>query len=326
MGRQLDTDGIKELLQGNLTHPRWDEVAERCLTCGNCTMVCPTCFCTTVEDHSDLTGTSAERVRKWDSCFTMDFSYHPWRQRAHIRQFALPAMDDAQARELDRPVRHFRLRRLRALHHLVSGGHRHHRRGGRHPRQTAPREEASHMEGLERILVSSLSLPGSAERCAAHRRLRAQPSASRPGSISSAKAKPAEQVLPGPPRPAWRSKSCHPGERRLSSLHSCAGDIVGASWLIPPYRWTIDARATEPSLALGIDAACLRGKCEADHHLGYEMMKRFLPVLVNRLHADAAANPRCLWQTLSARRYCRLILLFHVSIVWRARAGNFPIP
>ena len=56
-------------------HPRWDDVAERCLTCGNCTMVCPTCFCTTVEDHSDLTGTSAERVRKWDSCFTMDFSY-----------------------------------------------------------------------------------------------------------------------------------------------------------------------------------------------------------------------------------------------------------
>jgi sulfhydrogenase subunit beta (sulfur reductase) len=75
MGRSLDTDGIKELLQSNLDHPRWDEVAQRCLTCGNCTMVCPTCFCTTVEDHSDLTGTSAERVRKWDSCFTMDFSY-----------------------------------------------------------------------------------------------------------------------------------------------------------------------------------------------------------------------------------------------------------
>jgi sulfhydrogenase subunit beta (sulfur reductase) len=75
MGRSLDTDGIKELLQRNLDHPRWDEVAQRCLTCGNCTMVCPTCFCTTMEDHSDLTGTSAERVRKWDSCFTMDFSH-----------------------------------------------------------------------------------------------------------------------------------------------------------------------------------------------------------------------------------------------------------
>jgi sulfhydrogenase subunit beta (sulfur reductase) len=75
MGRNLDTDGLKQLLQSNPNHPRWDAVAERCLTCGNCTMVCPTCFCTTVEDHSDLTGTEAERMRKWDSCFTLDFSY-----------------------------------------------------------------------------------------------------------------------------------------------------------------------------------------------------------------------------------------------------------
>ena len=75
MGRSLETEGLKDLLQNNLNHPRWDDVAERCLTCGNCTMVCPTCFCTTVEDHSDLNGTSAERVRKWDSCFTMDFSF-----------------------------------------------------------------------------------------------------------------------------------------------------------------------------------------------------------------------------------------------------------
>jgi sulfhydrogenase subunit beta (sulfur reductase) len=75
MGRTLESEGIKALLQANPDHPRWDEVAERCLTCGNCTMVCPTCFCTTVEDHSDLRGVSAERVRKWDSCFTMDFSY-----------------------------------------------------------------------------------------------------------------------------------------------------------------------------------------------------------------------------------------------------------
>ena len=63
------------------------------------------------------------------------------------------------------------------------------------------------------------------------------------------------------------------------------GEIVGASWLVPPYRWMFDARAVALTRALGIDAACLRGKCEADHHLGYEMMKRFLPILVQRLHA-----------------------------------------
>jgi ferredoxin len=75
MGRTLDTRGIKELLQGNPNHPRWDDVAQRCLTCANCTMVCPTCFCTTVDDHTDLAGQTAERTRSWDSCFTLDFSY-----------------------------------------------------------------------------------------------------------------------------------------------------------------------------------------------------------------------------------------------------------
>ncbi|MBI4920664.1 MAG: 4Fe-4S dicluster domain-containing protein [Devosia nanyangense] len=75
MGREMETTGLKELLQGNLTHEQWEKVADRCLSCGNCTMVCPTCFCTTVEDHSDLAGLNAERVKEWDSCFTQDFSY-----------------------------------------------------------------------------------------------------------------------------------------------------------------------------------------------------------------------------------------------------------
>ena len=75
MARTLDTHGIKELLYRNYEHPEWDAVAERCLSCANCTMVCPTCFCTTVEDVTDLTGGHAERWRRWDSCFTVDFSY-----------------------------------------------------------------------------------------------------------------------------------------------------------------------------------------------------------------------------------------------------------
>lgn len=86
MGRTLDTTGIKELLYRNLEHPRWDEVAQRCLACANCTMVCPTCFCTTVEDVTDLSGQHAERWRKWDSCFTQDFSYlHGGSVRASTR-------------------------------------------------------------------------------------------------------------------------------------------------------------------------------------------------------------------------------------------------
>jgi sulfhydrogenase subunit beta (sulfur reductase) len=74
MGRSLDTDGIRDLLYANREHPRWDDVAGRCLACTNCTLVCPTCFCSTVEDTTDLTGDHAERWRTWDSCFTLDFS------------------------------------------------------------------------------------------------------------------------------------------------------------------------------------------------------------------------------------------------------------
>lgn len=75
MGRALDTTGLKELLYRNYEHPRWDHAAARCLTCANCTLVCPTCFCATVEDHTDLSGQVAARWRRWDSCFTTDFSY-----------------------------------------------------------------------------------------------------------------------------------------------------------------------------------------------------------------------------------------------------------
>jgi len=73
--RRMHTAGIRDLLYQNFEHPRWDEVAARCLACANCTMVCPTCFCTTVDDVSDVTGDHAERWRRWDSCFNMNFSY-----------------------------------------------------------------------------------------------------------------------------------------------------------------------------------------------------------------------------------------------------------
>ena len=63
------------------------------------------------------------------------------------------------------------------------------------------------------------------------------------------------------------------------------GEIVGSSWLVAPHRTMFDARAMELTRAIGIDAACLRGKCDEDHGLGYEMMKAFLPILVQRLNA-----------------------------------------
>jgi Fe-S-cluster-containing hydrogenase component 2 len=74
MGRKMDTTNIKELILNNMEHPRWENVAARCLTCANCTMVCPTCFCNTVEEVNDISGDHTERWRKWDSCFSLDFS------------------------------------------------------------------------------------------------------------------------------------------------------------------------------------------------------------------------------------------------------------
>lgn len=73
--KRLDTTDIHDLLLRNLDHPHWDKVAQRCLACTNCTMVCPTCFCSSVVEVTDLAGENVERQRHWDSCFNLDFSY-----------------------------------------------------------------------------------------------------------------------------------------------------------------------------------------------------------------------------------------------------------
>ena len=74
-GRYLDTTEIHDLLLQNLEHDRWEAVGHRCLACGNCTMVCPTCFCSDVEEVSDLLGQHVRRERIWASCFTAEHSY-----------------------------------------------------------------------------------------------------------------------------------------------------------------------------------------------------------------------------------------------------------
>jgi ferredoxin len=75
MGRQMPPGDLRALLRDSRGSPHWEEVAQRCLTCGNCTMVCPTCFCTTTEDVTDVTGEHAERAQRWASCFELDYSY-----------------------------------------------------------------------------------------------------------------------------------------------------------------------------------------------------------------------------------------------------------
>ncbi len=76
-----------------------------------------------------------------------------------------------------------------------------------------------------------------------------------------------------------------PGRLPMRFLTADEGDIVGISWLIPPYQWSYDAKALDLVRAISLDATCLRGKCETDNRLGYELMKRFVPALADRLHS-----------------------------------------
>lgn len=74
-----------------------------------------------------------------------------------------------------------------------------------------------------------------------------------------------------------------PGRGELTFMTLDAGDLVGVSWLIKPYRWVYDARAIEETRVLAFDAKCLRDKCDADHEVGYQMMQLFVTSLVQRV-------------------------------------------
>ena len=74
MVRDLDTEGLHEFMISSPENPHWADLEDRCLACSNCTAVCPTCFCTSVDDITDVSGTTTERWRHWDSCFSLEFS------------------------------------------------------------------------------------------------------------------------------------------------------------------------------------------------------------------------------------------------------------
>ena len=111
--RRLETGDLPGLLYNNLEHPRWDEVATRCLSCTNCTMVCPTCFCHSTEEVPDLEGMRSDRVRGGIPA-SIRACPRCGGERASGDSLAVPAVAHAQAGLVDRPVRRIGLRRLRA--------------------------------------------------------------------------------------------------------------------------------------------------------------------------------------------------------------------
>ena len=208
-------------------------------------MVCPTCFCTTVEDVTDLDGRARPSARasgtpasRWTSPTSTAAAC------ASIAALALPPVDDPQAGHLDRPVRHLGLRRLRALHHLVPGGDRHHRGGrgdpGHRRRRSADRCDERSMSCWPTYRVFA-GLSRRAPR--ADRRLRRQRAASRPASTSFREGEPADTLLPDPPRPR-RARDLRARGRGADDRDArTSGELLGWSWLFPPYRWQFDARA-----------------------------------------------------------------------------------
>jgi sulfhydrogenase subunit beta (sulfur reductase) len=75
MQKEIDKEAVRDMLKKSWEYKRYSEVAKRCVSCGNCTMACPTCFCTTHEETIDLSGESSKGLRRWESCFNLSHSY-----------------------------------------------------------------------------------------------------------------------------------------------------------------------------------------------------------------------------------------------------------
>jgi len=75
-----------------------------------------------------------------------------------------------------------------------------------------------------------------------------------------------------------------PGRGAATFLTLGPGEVFGVNWLVPPYRWTYDAKAFDLTRVIAMDGRCLRNKCEADYRMGYDIMKRLMPIVIDRLH------------------------------------------
>ena len=170
IGDPVPTAGLPERLRASLDHPHWAEVAERCLACANCTLVCPTCFCTSVTVASDLDGVEATTDRAVGQL--LQPRLRPGRRGRQLPTEGpgpLPPVADPQVLDLVGPVRLVRLRRLRTLHRLVPGRDR--RPGRAHGDRPADRHDRG--DGLAAIPLADR--PGRGPRAGRARARRARP-------------------------------------------------------------------------------------------------------------------------------------------------------
>ena len=289
-GARSTRAGVPELLARSLEHPRWDEVASGVWACANCTMVCPTCFCRHRRGHDGSHRRSRRAVATWDSCFTLDS--HPSTGAASgLGERAIPAVADAQAVDLVRSIRHIRMRGLRPMHHVVPGRDRSHAGGRRNCGRARDR-----MDSLERISCHTIHFLPASRRAYLKLIAGCAPNVHvRPGAYLAREGEPADRFFAI--RGGRVAIETHaPRAARSPSRRSATGEILGWSWLFPPYVWQFDARARGGrARATAFDGACLR-QVRRRPALGYELMKRSRAIMVTRrLEATRLPTPRRVW-------------------------------
>ena len=319
MGRELETDGIKELLYRNYEHPRWDEVSERCLTCGNCTMACPTCFCTTVEDVTDLTGETAERRREWDSCFTMDFSYvHGGSVRSSSRSRYRQWMTHKLATWIDQ----FGTSGCVGCGRCITWC----------PVAIDITEEAAAIRATDGLGTGEGDEDGESARD--RRADRGRRSVRRAGPrllelIAGCGSTTGFEAGDYPFREGEQADSFYvvrrgrialevfaPGRGQMILATLGPGELVGWSWLFPPYRWHFDGRAVEP-----VSGARLRRRLPARQvrrrpHARLRADEAIRVVDARPSPGDAAPAPRRLWQA-------GCLSEAHLGPWFRSRSGSW---
>jgi sulfhydrogenase subunit beta (sulfur reductase) len=289
MTRSVDTAGIKELLYINHDHQQWDDVAKRCLTCGSCTQVCPTCFCNTVEDFTDIKGAEAQRRRRWDSCFTLDFTYiHGGSTRPSAKSRYRQWLTHKFAAWQDQydtfgcvgcgrcltwcPVGIDLTEELKQIQGVTPIC------------KTCVVSRDKSFETMRRILSEHPFIQELGEEyidliaeCSSIVRFN-------PGEFMFHAGEQADRFyLIRHGKVAIETFS--PERGALIVQTTGEGDILGWSWFVPPYKWHFDAQVMELTRAIAVDAQTLRKACDSDPHLGYLINRYISQIIGQRMEA-----------------------------------------
>jgi CRP-like cAMP-binding protein len=289
MGRTLDTTNLKDLLYNNYEHGRWDDVAERCLSCGNCTMVCPTCFCNTTEDITDLKGQVAERIRRWDSCFTVDFAFiHGGSTRTSSKSRYRQWLTHKLATWQDQfgtigcvgcgrcitwcPAGIDITEEVRAIQWVEPVC------------KTCVLSRDKSFETVRRMLAENPIIRDLGDEyldliteCSSIVRFN-------PGEFIIRAGEDADRFYLI--RFGTVAIETFAPERGAIIVQTIGeGELLGWSWFIPPYKWHFDARAVELTRAIAVEAQLLREECDKDPHLGYLINRYISKVIGQRMEA-----------------------------------------